>query len=58
MTFDQAYDYLLAKNVAIRVHDFEDSYRTGRSQFIDKKAYKPAHEPFPLGTLLTHSGSK
>jgi trans-feruloyl-CoA hydratase/vanillin synthase len=54
MTFDQAYDYLLAKNTAIRVDDPEQSYKTGLSQFIDKKAYKPAHGPFELGTLLTH----
>jgi len=58
MTFDQAYDYLLAKNTAIRVNDPEDSYRTGITQFIDKKAYKPAHGPFELGTLLTYSESK
>jgi feruloyl-CoA hydratase/lyase len=54
MTFDQAYDYLLAKNVAIRVNDPEESYKTGLSQFIDNKSYKPAHGPFALGTLLTH----
>jgi trans-feruloyl-CoA hydratase/vanillin synthase len=54
MSFDQAYDYLLAKNTAIRVHDPEESYKTGLSQFIDKKSYKPAHGPFQLGTLLTH----
>jgi trans-feruloyl-CoA hydratase/vanillin synthase len=54
MTFDQAYDYLLAKNVAIRVNDPEESYKTGIEQFIDKKSYKPAHGPFQMGTLLTH----
>lgn len=54
MSFDQAYDYLLAKNTAIRVNDPEESYKTGITQFIDKKSYKPAHGPFQLGTLLTH----
>jgi feruloyl-CoA hydratase/lyase len=58
MTFDQAYDYLLAKNVAIRVDDPEQSYKTGLAAFIDKKAYKPAHGPFPLGTLLTYDEKK
>jgi trans-feruloyl-CoA hydratase/vanillin synthase len=58
MTFDQAYDYLLAKNVAIRVNDPEESYKTGLSQFIDNKSYKPAHGPFPLGTLLTHDNKR
>jgi trans-feruloyl-CoA hydratase/vanillin synthase len=53
MTFDQSYDYLLAKNIAIRADDPEQSYKTGLSQFIDHKSYKPAYEPFPLGTLLT-----
>jgi trans-feruloyl-CoA hydratase/vanillin synthase len=58
MTFDQAYDYLLAKNIAIRANDPEDSYNTGITQFIDKKTYKPAHGPFELGTLLTHNGEQ
>ncbi len=53
MDFNQAYDYLSAKNTAIRVGDPEDSYKTGLSQFIDKKSYKPVHQPFKLGTLLT-----
>jgi len=50
MTFDQAYDYLSAKNSAIRVHDPENSYNAGMTQFIDKKSYKPAHGPFELST--------
>jgi feruloyl-CoA hydratase/lyase len=53
MDFGQAYDYLHAKNTAIRVSDPEQSYKTGLSQFIDKKTYKPVYQPFKLGTLLT-----
>jgi len=53
MDFGQAYDYLTAKNVAIRVNDPEQSYKTGLAQFIDKKSYKPVYQPFKLGTLLT-----
>lgn len=53
MDFGQAYDYLAEKGKAIRVGDQEKSYETGLSQFLDKKAYKPVHSPFKLGTLLT-----
>lgn len=53
MSFTQAYDYLSAKNAAIRVSDPEQSYKTGLHQFIDKKSYRPVYEPFKLGTLLT-----
>jgi trans-feruloyl-CoA hydratase/vanillin synthase len=53
MDFGQAYDYLRAKSDAIKVRDPEQSYKTGLSQFIDKKSYKPVFEPFKLGTLLT-----
>ncbi|SHI32017.1 p-hydroxycinnamoyl CoA hydratase/lyase [Pollutimonas bauzanensis] len=58
MDFNQAYDYLHAKNMAIRVNDPEESYRTGLSQFIDKKSYKPVQGPFTLGTLLTDQTAK
>ncbi len=57
MDFGQAYDYLFAKNAAIRAADPEQSYKTGLSQFIDKKSYKPVYQPFKLGTLLTHQKS-
>ena len=53
MDFGQAYDYLAEKGKAIKVGDQEKSYETGLSQFLDKKAYKPVHAPFKLGTLLT-----
>ena len=53
MDFGQAYDYLAEKGRAIKVGDQEKSYETGLSQFLDKKAYKPVHQPFKLGTLLT-----
>jgi trans-feruloyl-CoA hydratase/vanillin synthase len=58
MDFNQAYDYLSAKNAAIRVADPEQSYKTGLSQFIDKKSYKPVYEPFKLGTLLADQSGK
>ena len=48
MDVDQAYDYLAAKGQAIRIGDQEDSYRTGMSQFLDDKSYKPTYEPFKL----------
>jgi len=58
MDFGQAADYLHAKNMAIRVNDPEESYKTGLSQFIDKKSYKPVQGPFALGTLLTDETAK
>lgn len=48
MDVDQAYDYLAEKGKAIRVGDAEDSYRSGMSQFLDEKSYKPTFEPFKL----------
>ena len=48
MDVDQAYDYLAEKGKAIRVGDQEDSYKTGMSQFLDEKSYKPTFEPFKL----------
>ncbi|MDF2118254.1 p-hydroxycinnamoyl CoA hydratase/lyase [Roseiarcaceae bacterium H3SJ34-1] len=50
MDVQQAYDYLDVKNAAIRVSDPEHSYRTGLTQFLDKKTFKPVYEPFELGT--------
>jgi feruloyl-CoA hydratase/lyase len=52
MDYNQSYDYLAAKNLAIRTQDPEDSYNTGLRQFLDEKSYKPAYEPFKLGTML------
>ena len=49
MDFGQSYDYLAEKGTAIKVGDTEDSYRTGLSQFLDEKSYKPTFEPFKLG---------
>jgi len=48
MDVDQAYDYLAAKSMAIKVGDAEDSYNTGLTQFLDDKSYKPTFEPFAL----------
>ena len=53
MDFGQAYDYLREKGQAIKVRDPEQSYKTGLSQFIDQKSYKPVYSPFKLGTMLT-----
>jgi trans-feruloyl-CoA hydratase/vanillin synthase len=58
MDFGQAYDYLAAKGAEIRANDPEQSYKTGLSQFIDKKSYKPVYSPFKLGTLLTDQSKK
>jgi trans-feruloyl-CoA hydratase/vanillin synthase len=58
MDVQQAYDYLDVKNAAIRVSDPEQSYRTGLTQFLDKKTFKPVYEPFALGTLPADGTSK
>ncbi len=50
MDFGQAYDYLIAKGVAIKVGDTEDSYNSGLKQFLDEKSYRPAYESFSLKT--------
>ena len=57
MDVPQAYDYLAAKGKAIKANDPEDSYRTGMRQFLDEKTYKPAFEPFRLGSMLTDQRS-
>lgn len=44
----QSYEYLAEKGVAIKAVDREDSYRSGMTQFLKEKSYKPAHEPFKL----------
>jgi len=58
MDVQQAYDYLDVKNAAIRVNDPEQSYRTGLTQFLDKKTFKPVYQPFELGTLPGDGTSK
>jgi trans-feruloyl-CoA hydratase/vanillin synthase len=58
MDYGQAYDYLAAKGAEIKVNDPEQSYKTGLSQFIDKKSYKPVFGAFPLGTLLSDQRTK
>jgi feruloyl-CoA hydratase/lyase len=57
MDVAQSYEYLAAKGQAIKAADKEDSYNTGLRQFLDDKSYKPAFEPFKLGTLLTDQRS-
>lgn len=58
MDFGQAYDYLSAKGAEIKANDPEQSYKTGLSQFIDNKSYRPVYQPFKLGTLLTDQSNK
>ncbi len=58
MDYGQAYDYLAAKGAEIKANDPEQSYKTGLSQFIDKKSYKPVHGAFKLGTLLQDQRQK
>jgi feruloyl-CoA hydratase/lyase len=58
MDFGQAYDYLAAKGAEIKANDPEQSYKTGLSQFIDNKSYKPVFGAFKLGTLLTDQSKK
>lgn len=53
MDVTQAYDYLHAKNMAIRASDPERSYEAGLRQFLDHKTYRPFFEPFKLGSMLT-----
>lgn len=47
MDFDQSLDYMAAKFVQLKATDPQNGYRTGLSQFIDEKSYRPAHEPYP-----------
>ena len=48
----QSYEYLAVKGQAIKVADKEDSYRTGLTQFLNDKSYKPTYEPFRLKSSL------
>jgi trans-feruloyl-CoA hydratase/vanillin synthase len=57
MDYSQAYDYLAAKSMAIRVGDKEDSYNTGLKQFLDEKSYKPTFEPFRLAAMPAKENS-
>ncbi len=44
---DEAWDYLVAKNDQLRVHDPENSRSRGIQQFIDEKKYRPGLGPQP-----------
>lgn len=46
MDFQQSYDYLAQKGLALRVEDAAKSYQTGMRQFVDEKTYRPMYEPF------------
>lgn len=58
MDVPQAYDYLHAKNAAIRVSDPEQSYKVGMQQFLDQKSYRPMYQPFKLGTMIADQSKK
>lgn len=58
MDVPQSYEYLMAKTLAIKVGDTEDSYNTGIKQFLDEKAYKPVREPFKLKAKAAESKKK
>jgi trans-feruloyl-CoA hydratase/vanillin synthase len=58
MDVNTAYEYLAAKSGALRANDPEDSYKSGITQFLDQKSFRPVFEPFKLGTLLTDQTKK
>jgi trans-feruloyl-CoA hydratase/vanillin synthase len=47
LSYDQAWDYLMAKNTALRAQDPEGSRDRGIRQFIDEKKYRPGLGPQP-----------
>jgi trans-feruloyl-CoA hydratase/vanillin synthase len=47
MTWDEAWDYTVTKNVALRVQDPENSRYRGMQQFLDDKVYRPGLGPQP-----------
>jgi trans-feruloyl-CoA hydratase/vanillin synthase len=56
MDIPQALEYLATKSIAMQVGDKDNSYRSGLSQFLDDKSYKPAHGPFDLQRDRTQGG--
>jgi trans-feruloyl-CoA hydratase/vanillin synthase len=57
MDHNQAFDYLMEKNMAIRFHDqrfnMQSSYHEGLKQFLDEKSYRPVYESFEPVAQLT-----
>jgi feruloyl-CoA hydratase/lyase len=47
MTYDEAWDYTVTKNLALRVIDPENSRQRGMQQFLDDKKYRPGLGPQP-----------
>ncbi|HLH24332.1 MAG TPA: p-hydroxycinnamoyl CoA hydratase/lyase [Chloroflexota bacterium] len=47
LTRDQAWDYTITKNAALRVQDPENSRARGMQQFLDDKTYRPGLGPQP-----------
>lgn len=52
----QAFDYLSAKAMSIRVNDPENSYARGLAQFVDDKTYRPFYGPFKKRESETDEG--
>ncbi len=61
MDHNQAFDYLMEKNMAIRFHDerfnMQSSYHEGLKQFLDEKSYRPVYESFEPVPQLTDQRS-
>ena len=47
LSYDDAWDYLVTKNLALRVLDPENSRQRGMQQFLDEKKYRPGLGPQP-----------
>ncbi len=47
MSYEEAHDYLMAKNNALRATDPENSRNRGIQQFIDEKVFRPGLGPQP-----------
>ncbi len=62
MDHNQAFDYLMEKNMAIRYHDarfnMQNSYQEGLKQFLDEKSYRPVYESFKPVAQLTDQRDK
>ena len=47
LSYDDAWDYLVTKNLALRVQDPENSRQRGMQQFLDDKKFRPGLGPQP-----------
>jgi trans-feruloyl-CoA hydratase/vanillin synthase len=46
MTWETAFDYLIAKSDQTKYRDPEEGDREGMRQFLDEKSYRPGLEPY------------